>query len=192
MFLVYRNNFLVAFDLVAMLNFYSSGKSSNSLQCIMFDIGLCFIYLFFFMCWKIILFFYSFFLYFFFFFSLIENYLISIHVFPILNPPPSSPPHTIPLGCPSAPAPGLCFRYHFYSHFTNSLLSFMRRKFSKWSFYIHRDDCMVFPFYSLRVMTLTDIVWIHICVCVCVCVCLLSQPCIPGIKLSLVMKYYLF
>ena len=29
-----------------------------------------------------------------------------IHVFPILNPPPSSllPPHIIPLGCPSAPA----------------------------------------------------------------------------------------
>jgi len=27
-----------------------------------------------------------------FFFSLIENYLISIHVFPILNPPPSSLP----------------------------------------------------------------------------------------------------
>ena len=31
-------------------------------------------------------------LYFFFLFSLIENYLISIHVFPILNPPPSSLP----------------------------------------------------------------------------------------------------
>ena len=29
---------------------------------------------------------------FFFLFSLIENYLISIHVFPILNPPPSSLP----------------------------------------------------------------------------------------------------
>ena len=32
-----------------------------------------------------------------------------IHVFPILNPPPSSllPPHTIPLGRPSAPAPSI-------------------------------------------------------------------------------------
>ena len=32
-----------------------------------------------------------------------------IHVFPILNPPPSSllPPHTIPLGHPSAPAPSI-------------------------------------------------------------------------------------
>ena len=35
-----------------------------------------------------------------------------IHVFPILNPPPSSllPPHTIPLGRPSAPAPSI--QYH--------------------------------------------------------------------------------
>ena len=32
------------------------------------------------------------FFFFFFFFYLIENYLISIHVFPILNPPPSSLP----------------------------------------------------------------------------------------------------
>ena len=32
-----------------------------------------------------------------------------IHVVPILNPPPSSllPPHTIPLGRPSAPAPSI-------------------------------------------------------------------------------------
>ena len=32
-----------------------------------------------------------------------------IHVFPILNPPPSSllPPQTIPLGRPSAPAPSI-------------------------------------------------------------------------------------
>ena len=32
-----------------------------------------------------------------------------IHVFPILNPTPSSlpPPHTIPLGRPSAPAPSI-------------------------------------------------------------------------------------
>ena len=32
-----------------------------------------------------------------------------IQLFPILNPPPSSllPPHTIPLGCPSAPAPSI-------------------------------------------------------------------------------------
>ena len=29
------------------------------------------------------------------FFSLIENYLISIHVFPILNPPPSSLPLSV-------------------------------------------------------------------------------------------------
>ena len=35
-----------------------------------------------------------------------------IHVFPILNSPPSSllPPHTIPLGRPSAPAPSI--QYH--------------------------------------------------------------------------------
>ena len=32
------------------------------------------------------------FFFFYFFFSLTENYLISIHVFPILNPPPSSLP----------------------------------------------------------------------------------------------------
>jgi len=29
----------------------------------------------------------------------------SVHVFPILNPPSHLPPHTIPLGHPSAPAP---------------------------------------------------------------------------------------
>ena len=35
-----------------------------------------------------------------------------IHVFPILNPLPSSflPPRTIPLGCPSAPAPSIQYR----------------------------------------------------------------------------------
>ena len=35
-----------------------------------------------------------------------------IHVFPILNPPPSSllPLHTIPLGHPSAPAPSIQYR----------------------------------------------------------------------------------
>ena len=35
-----------------------------------------------------------------------------IHVFSILNPPPSSlvPPHTIPLGRPSAPAPSIQYR----------------------------------------------------------------------------------
>ena len=35
-----------------------------------------------------------------------------IHVFPILNPEPSSllPPHTIPLGRPSAPAPSIQYR----------------------------------------------------------------------------------
>ena len=35
-----------------------------------------------------------------------------IHVFPILNPPPSSllPPCTIPLGRPSAPAPSIQYR----------------------------------------------------------------------------------
>ena len=33
-----------------------------------------------------------------------------IHVFPILNPPPSSLTHTIPLGRPSAPAPSIQYR----------------------------------------------------------------------------------
>ena len=33
-----------------------------------------------------------------------------IHVFPILNPPPSSLTHTIPLGHPSAPAPSIQYR----------------------------------------------------------------------------------
>ena len=35
-----------------------------------------------------------------------------IHVFPILNPPSSSllPPHTIPLGRPSAPGPSIQYR----------------------------------------------------------------------------------
>ena len=33
-----------------------------------------------------------------------------IHVFPILNPPPSSLPHTIPLGRPSTPAPSIQYR----------------------------------------------------------------------------------
>ena len=152
MFIVYRNNFLLTFYLVALLNLYSNGKPSNVLQCIMFDIG-------------------------------------------------------------------LCFRYHFYSHFTNSLLSFMRSKFSKWSFYIHRDEGDDFDRYCLnlyiniwqptlvflpeesqgwgawwaaiygvtqsqtrlkRLSSSSKYIYIY------------SQPCIPGIKLSLVMKYYPF
>ena len=114
---------------------------------------------------------------------------------------------------------GLCFRYHFYSHFTNSLLSFMRSKFSKWSFYIHRDEGDDFDRYCLnlyiniwqptlvflpeesqgwgawwaaiygvtqsqtrlkRLSSSSKYIYIY------------SQPCIPGIKLSLVMKYYPF
>ena len=33
-----------------------------------------------------------------------------IHMFPILNTPSHLPPHTMPLGCPSAPAPSI--QYH--------------------------------------------------------------------------------
>ena len=33
----------------------------------------------------------------------------SVHVFPILNPPPNLPPGTIPLGHPSAPAPSILY-----------------------------------------------------------------------------------
>ena len=42
--------------------------------------------------WNVMYFDIFFSLFFFIFFSLIENYLISIHVFPILNPPPTSLP----------------------------------------------------------------------------------------------------
>ena len=65
-----------------------------------FNVFLLFIYFF---TYQVNVFFFFFFFYFYvfissvlfffffhFFFSLIENYLISIHVFPILNPPPSS------------------------------------------------------------------------------------------------------
>ena len=46
---------------------------------------------------------------------------MSVHVFPILNPPPSFPPHSIPLGRPSAPAPSIQYRasnldWRFVSH----------------------------------------------------------------------------
>ena len=54
------------------------------------QLSLFFIYLFFtFFFFKSAIFY---FIFIFYFFSLIENYLISIHVFPILNPPPSSLP----------------------------------------------------------------------------------------------------
>ena len=46
-------------------------------------------------------------LYLFFFVLFLNFYSFISHVFPILNPPPSThlPPHNIPLGRPSAPAP---------------------------------------------------------------------------------------
>ena len=34
---------------------------------------------------------------------------MGVHVFPILNPPSHLPPHTIPLGHPSAPAPSILY-----------------------------------------------------------------------------------
>ena len=45
------------------------------------------------------------------------------HMLPILNPPPSQPPHTIPLGLPSAPAPSIQHRalnldWHLVSYMT--------------------------------------------------------------------------
>ena len=47
-----------------------------------------------------------------------------IHVFPILNPPSSSllPPHTIPLGCSSAPAPSI---QYCASNLDRRLISYM-------------------------------------------------------------------
>ena len=47
-----------------------------------------------------------------------------IHMFPILNPPPTSllPPRTIPLGCPSAPAPSIQYRS---SNLDRQLISYM-------------------------------------------------------------------
>ena len=40
-----------------------------------------------------------------------------VHVFPILNPPPTPlpPPHTIPLGHPSAPAPASCILHRTWT-----------------------------------------------------------------------------
>ena len=51
----------------------------------------------------------SFFFFFFFFIFLFfqKFYLKKNHMHPILNPPPAQPPHTIPLGLPSAPAPSI-------------------------------------------------------------------------------------
>ena len=38
-----------------------------------------------------------------------------VHVFPILNPPSHLPPHTIPLGHPSAPAPASCILHRTWT-----------------------------------------------------------------------------
>ena len=46
---------------------------------------------------------------------------MGVHVFPILNPTPNLPPHPIPLGHPSAPAPSILYHssnldWRFVSH----------------------------------------------------------------------------
>ena len=51
---------------------------------------------------------------------------IGVHVFPILNPPSYLPPHTIPLGHPSAPA--LSNQYHALNldwRFTSYMILYM-------------------------------------------------------------------
>ena len=60
---------------------------------------------------------YFIFLYFFKLYNIVLGFAIyqhesatGIHMFPILNPPPSSPPHTLPLGRSSAPAPSIQYR----------------------------------------------------------------------------------
>ena len=63
-----------------------------------------------------------------------------IHVFPILKPPALHPPHTIPMGHPSAPAPSI--QYHSLSldwRFISYMILYMFQCHSPKSSHSNRD-----------------------------------------------------